>query len=216
MRLSPQGCSNKTIQQPRRQLIPDLRALMLPTSPDPEEKDHIMRSINPTIATTTLPNCWAIQVHKRDRSSNSVERCTMATTCPYPVCSSNLGKLTTAASTFTPKIPAPIRATRIFKLYGEAMTAADGSTNFRTILPGHYELRPGHIQVKVKFEGQELLTTQFFFGGDAELAEEGMFNRTGGERIHLIIRLAKRQDAENNSILVGQRDITLDVDSWLH
>ncbi len=50
-----------------------------------------------------------------------------------------------------------------FQFYGEAVTAVDGRYNFRTILPGEYEPRPRHIHVKVKLDGQELLTTQFYF-----------------------------------------------------
>jgi protocatechuate 3,4-dioxygenase beta subunit len=38
-----------------------------------------------------------------------------------------------------------------FQFYGEAVTAEDGAYSFRTILPGHYEPRPQHIHVKIKW-----------------------------------------------------------------
>ena len=99
-----------------------------------------------------------------------------------------------------------------FQFYGEDVTAADGSYGFRTILPGHYEPRPRHIHVKVKYEGNELLTTQFYFEGDPELADEAMFNQVEGDGVHLIISLSEGQDANGHSILIGQRDIILNAD----
>ena len=98
-----------------------------------------------------------------------------------------------------------------FQFYGESITAADGSYSFRTILPGHYEPRPRHIHVKVKLDGQELLTTQFYFEGDPELAGESMFTQTENEGAHLVISLEEGQDESSQPILVGQRDIVLNV-----
>ncbi len=99
-----------------------------------------------------------------------------------------------------------------FQFYGEAITAVDGSYDFRTILPGHYEPRPRHIHVKVKHNDRELLTTQFYFEGDPELAGESMFNRVGGQGEHLIIALEEAQDSNGSSILVGKRDLVLNID----
>jgi len=111
-----------------------------------------------------------------------------------------------------PGDPGTEQRDRNFQFYGEAITAADGSYSFRTILPGHYEPRPRHIHVKVKLEGNELLTTQFYFEGDPELASEAMFNQAGGEGVHLIISLTEGQDANGNPIFIGRRDIILNVD----
>lgn len=111
-----------------------------------------------------------------------------------------------------PNDPGTDQRDRNFQFYGESVTTADGSYSFRTILPGHYEPRPRHIHVKVKLEGQELLTTQFYFEGDPELANESMFTQTDSDGIHLIIGLFEGQDANGNSILVGQRDIVLGLD----
>jgi protocatechuate 3,4-dioxygenase beta subunit len=97
-----------------------------------------------------------------------------------------------------------------FQFYGEAVTAADGSYSFRTILPGQYEPRPRHIHVKVFLEGQELLTTQFYFADDPDVASDPLF--TAGDGAHLLIDLSEGQDAEGKPILVGQRDIVLALD----
>jgi protocatechuate 3,4-dioxygenase beta subunit len=99
-----------------------------------------------------------------------------------------------------------------FQFYGEALSAADGSYSFRTILPGRYEPRPRHIHVKVKYEGQELLTTQFYFADDPELAGESMFAQVGDEGAHLVISLKEGQDGDGKAILTGRRDIVLNTD----
>ena len=92
-----------------------------------------------------------------------------------------------------------------FQFYGEAVTAADGSYSFRTILPGLYEPRPRHIHVKVKLDGQELLTTQFYFTGESGAPDSGDFT-------HLNISLVDGQDANGNPILIGERDVVLNAD----
>lgn len=87
-----------------------------------------------------------------------------------------------------------------FQFYGEAVTDAAGHYSFRTILPGQYEPRPRHIHVKVKLDGQELLTTQFYFAGEVDLQ---------GDDAAMLITAEQAQDEAGNEILVGQRDIIL-------
>jgi protocatechuate 3,4-dioxygenase beta subunit len=111
-----------------------------------------------------------------------------------------------------PDDPGTEQRDRNFQFYGESISTTDGRYGFRTLLPGHYEPRPRHIHIKVRFEGNELLTTQFYFEGDPELAGEAMFNQTGGDGQHLIINLTEGQDTSGNPILIGQRDIILNVD----
>jgi protocatechuate 3,4-dioxygenase beta subunit len=102
-----------------------------------------------------------------------------------------------------PDDPGTDQRDRNFQFYGESKTGPDGVYSFRTILPGRYEPRPRHIHVKVKMDGQELLTTQFYF------ADEVTFS---GEQIHLVIDLAPAEDDSGNPIWVGQRDIILNID----
>ncbi len=90
-----------------------------------------------------------------------------------------------------------------FQFYGEAVTAADGSYSFRTILPGLYEPRPRHIHVKVKLNGDELLTTQFYFAGEIDLR---------GDDAAMLIATEPGVDADGNAILIGVRDIILNAD----
>ena len=87
-----------------------------------------------------------------------------------------------------------------FQFYGEAVTDATGHYSFRTLFPGQYEPRPRHIHVKVKRDGQELLTTQFYFAGEINLQ---------GDDAAMLITTESAQDADGNTILTGQRDIIL-------
>ncbi len=89
-----------------------------------------------------------------------------------------------------------------FQFYGEAVTGADGRYSFRTILPGLYEPRPRHIHVKVKQNGQELLTTQFYFAGEIDLQ---------GSDAAMLIATEPAEDEAGISILRGQRDIILNI-----
>lgn len=98
-----------------------------------------------------------------------------------------------------------------FQFYGESPTAADGSYSFRTILPGQYEPRPRHIHVKVKLEGRELLTTQFYFGSDDSRLADSLFADAGAEAEAMIMNVTENIDAAGNPILVGERDIILSM-----
>jgi protocatechuate 3,4-dioxygenase beta subunit len=57
-----------------------------------------------------------------------------------------------------------------FQLRGVLQTAADGSYEVFTIVPGRYlngdRYRPAHIHVKASAAGHDLLTTQLYFAGD--------------------------------------------------
>lgn len=100
---------------------------------------------------------------------------------------------------------------RNFQFYGEATTADDGTYRFRTILPGRYEPRPMHIHFKVLVGGQVVLTSQFYFLGDPSLETDGLVAGAGSESKHLIITLYEGEDANGNAILIGERDIFLDL-----
>lgn len=89
-----------------------------------------------------------------------------------------------------------------FQFYGEAVSGADGVYSFRTILPGLYEPRPRHIHVKVKLDEEELLTTQFYFGDEANFV---------GDEANLLINLAPAEDDTGYPIWVGERDIILNI-----
>jgi protocatechuate 3,4-dioxygenase beta subunit len=87
-----------------------------------------------------------------------------------------------------------------FQFYGESLTGPDGVYSFRTILPGRYEPRPRHMHVKVKLDGEEVLTTQFYFAGEVAF---------GGDEANLVVDLAPAEDDAGQPIWVGERDIVL-------
>ena len=96
-----------------------------------------------------------------------------------------------------------------FQSYGEAVTAHDGSYHFRTIVPGRYEPRPRHIHVKVRLNGQEQLTTQFYFDNDPTLASDSIFAGASEEQEAMIMQVDEGVDAAGNPTLLGRRDIIL-------
>ncbi len=78
---------------------------------------------------------------------------------------------------------------RGFQFYGTSISDSDGVYTFRTIRPGQYEPRPRHIHVKVKRDGTEILTTQFYFEEDQDtLAQEGVFAQSGDLGAMLILK----------------------------
>ncbi len=99
-----------------------------------------------------------------------------------------------------------------FQFYGEALTAADGSYSFLTIIPGEYEPRPRHIHVKLKRDGSELLTTQFYFPDDLAASADGIFASAGEAANALLVALQPGSD-EQGALLLGERDVILDLDS---
>lgn len=96
-----------------------------------------------------------------------------------------------------------------FQGYGEAVTAVDGSYWFLTLLPGAYENRPRHIHVKVKMNGQELLTTQFYFADDVLASGDALARSAGGALTALLVEVTMGMDDAGNPLLLGQRDIIL-------
>ena len=111
-----------------------------------------------------------------------------------------------------PNDPSTANRDRSFQFYGTSVTDADGYYAFRTIRPGHYEPRPSHFHVKVRVDGQEVLTTQFYFEDERDaLANEGLFLQAGDRGDMLILSLEKITDASGNPILLARNDLVIDT-----
>jgi len=89
-----------------------------------------------------------------------------------------------------------------FQFYGESETGPDGVYSFRTLLPGIYGQRPRHIHVKVRLDGELVLTTQFYFANEVVLE---------GNEANLLVLIAPAEDDEGKPIWVGERDIVLNI-----
>lgn len=97
---------------------------------------------------------------------------------------------------------------RGFQFYGTSITNGDGVYTFRTIKPGQYEPRPRHIHVKVKRDGKEVLTTQFYFEADRDtLAQEGIFAQSGDLGAMLILKAVDILDG----VPVLSNDLVIDT-----
>lgn len=92
-----------------------------------------------------------------------------------------------------------------FQFYGTARTDENGLFAFRTLVPARYEPRPRHIHFKVKRDGAEVLTSQFYIAGDVEAAQLG----PAGEMLLLDLRNA--QDANGYTIKLALKDIVLNT-----
>jgi protocatechuate 3,4-dioxygenase beta subunit len=86
-----------------------------------------------------------------------------------------------------------------FQFYGSSVTDENGLFAFRTIVPARYEPRPRHIHFKVKKEGNEVLTSQFYFTGDASFDEMLMLDMTDA------------QDANDNPVKLAFKDIVVNA-----
>jgi protocatechuate 3,4-dioxygenase beta subunit len=73
------------------------------------------------------------------------------------------------------------RADPTFQGFGKVTLGKDGGYRFRTLKPAPYSGRTPHIHVKVKLDGQELLTTQFYVQGDPGNARDFLWRRLGEE-----------------------------------
>jgi protocatechuate 3,4-dioxygenase beta subunit len=94
-----------------------------------------------------------------------------------------------------------------FQSYGTALTDANGLFAFRTIVPARYEPRPRHIHFKVKKDGAEILTSQFYFSSDADAAQAGP-----GAAL-LLLELRDAQDASGNALKLASKDIVVETGS---
>lgn len=116
-----------------------------------------------------------------------------------------------------PRAPSTAQRDQAFQFFGTAITDEQGFYMFRTIVPGRYPPRPRHIHVKVKREGQELLTTQFYFATDRdEVERESIFRSAGGNGDLLYVELVAAADAWGRPVLLGKRDMVLGLGSGAH
>jgi len=79
-----------------------------------------------------------------------------------------------------------------FQGYGRFETASTGEYTFRTIKPGLYTGRTRHIHFKVRSAGRQDLTTQCYFQGEPQNANDGVLRgiRNESERNSVIVALA--------------------------
>lgn len=92
-----------------------------------------------------------------------------------------------------------------FQFYGTALTDENGLFAFRTIVPARYEPRPRHIHFKVKRDGREVLTSQFYFTNEVDAAQLG----STGEM--LLLDLADTQDVTGNNVKLAFKDLIVDA-----
>jgi len=73
------------------------------------------------------------------------------------------------------------RADPAFQGFGQVTLGRDGRYRFRTIRPVAYSGRTPHIHVKVRLDGQDLLTTQMYVDGDPHNERDFLWRRLGAD-----------------------------------
>ena len=63
-----------------------------------------------------------------------------------------------------------------FRLRGHQFTSAEGRYAFETIWPGLYPGRTRHFHLKFQAPNERVLTTQFYFPGEADNERDGIFD----------------------------------------
>ena len=64
-----------------------------------------------------------------------------------------------------------------YRLRGYQVTDGRGRYRLETVVPGRYEPRTPHIHVKVTPKGGQTLTTQLYLPGEAENADDPIYQR---------------------------------------
>ena len=73
------------------------------------------------------------------------------------------------------------RADPSFQGFGQVSVGRDGRYRFRTLRPAPYSGRTPHIHVKVRLDGQDLLTTQLYVAGDPGNERDLLWRRLSPE-----------------------------------
>jgi protocatechuate 3,4-dioxygenase, beta subunit len=100
-----------------------------------------------------------------------------------------------------------------FQYWGKAVTDANGSYRFRTILPGAYPadetwVRPPHIHFKISKLGYVELITQMYFAGEALNSQDLILKRLSAEQQKRVVVELKSQDGLPHP--AGQFDIQIE------
>jgi protocatechuate 3,4-dioxygenase beta subunit len=97
-----------------------------------------------------------------------------------------------------------------FQFYGTATADEQGRYHFRTVLPHEYGSRPPHIHLKVKLNGNTLLTSQFYFEQNrSTLGSEPLFAQAGALGDLIILAPQAAQDAAGRPVLAAQKDLVI-------
>jgi len=100
-----------------------------------------------------------------------------------------------------------------FQYYGTSITDANGLYSFRTVKPGSEGIgRPPHIHVKVRVDGIDVLTTQFFFAEDGdEQGADAIFRNAGPEVQNLILQGEPVTGADGVQVRVAASELVIDT-----
>jgi len=88
-----------------------------------------------------------------------------------------------------------------FQYFGTDVTNENGAFNFKTYRPGLYPSRPiAHIHFKVFFDGEDILTSQFYFAGGS-----------GGNPSMLTLDLEEITDQKGSIMLITNKTVAINL-----
>lgn len=98
-----------------------------------------------------------------------------------------------------------------FQYFGTATTDADGYYAFLTVKAAPYEVRPAHVHFKVKIDGQEVLTSQFYYEEDRDdVLGDGTFGGAG-DSLFLQTEDDVEADLADDGMRIATGNIVLDM-----
>lgn len=99
-----------------------------------------------------------------------------------------------------------------FQYFGTATTDENGYYAFLTIKPLPYESRPAHIHYKVKIDGQDVFTSQWYFEEDrVDVQGDGVFSSAGGDTLFLKTDADIEADLADDALRIATGNIVLDM-----
>lgn len=98
-----------------------------------------------------------------------------------------------------------------FQYFGTATTDENGEYAFLTLKPAPYEPRPAHIHFKVKINGTEVLTSQFYFAEDRPAVEGDAAFDSAGDALFLQTAADVEADLADDEIRIATGNLVLDM-----
>jgi Dioxygenase len=98
-----------------------------------------------------------------------------------------------------------------FQYFGVATTDENGHYAFLTVKTAPYESRPAHIHYKVKIDGQDVFTSQWYFDEDrVDVEADGVFG-SGSDTLFLKTNPDVEADLADDEMRIASGNVVLDL-----
>ncbi|MEZ4672364.1 MAG: hypothetical protein R3E39_31045 [Anaerolineae bacterium] len=98
-----------------------------------------------------------------------------------------------------------------FQYFGVATSDENGYYAFLTVKTAPYEVRPAHIHYKVKIDGQDVFTSQWYFEEDrTDVEGDGVFSSAASDTLFLKTNPDVEADLADDGMRIATGNIVLD------